>query len=98
MDFAPAEGQKKIITHLVRSGRFNNQSEVVREALRRMSDHELSYLSPPPLTAAEVKSIYRSARAAADQERKFGQAAFAAVRRVLQKGRAIVQTHGWNNL
>ena len=58
MAFALAKEQKQFIGRMIRRGRFNSQSEVVREALRRMEDSESDYLTPPPLTAAQVKSIY----------------------------------------
>jgi putative addiction module CopG family antidote len=86
MAFALAKQQKQFISRMVRRGSFNNQSEVVREALRRMEDGESDYLTPPPLTAAQVKSIYgRHGQEEAD-EQSFGRAAFAAVRRASRKG------------
>lgn len=45
---------------MISQGRFNNQSEVVREALRRMEREENGYLNPPPLTPAEIKECYGS--------------------------------------
>ena len=81
MAFALAKEQKQFIGRMIRRGRFNSQSEVVREALRRMEDSESDYLTPPPLTAAQVKSIYGRKGKEEDHERSFGRAAFAAVRR-----------------
>jgi putative addiction module CopG family antidote len=86
MAFALAKEQKRFISRMVRGGSFNNQSEVVRKALRRVEDGESDYLTPPPLTAAQVKSIYGSNGEEEDHERRFGRAAFAAVRRAPRKG------------
>jgi Arc/MetJ-type ribon-helix-helix transcriptional regulator len=86
MAFALAKEQKQFIGRMIRRGRFNSQSEVVREALRRMEDSEADYLTPPPLTPAQVKSIYGSNRKEENRERSFGRAAFAALRRASRKG------------
>ena len=59
MAFALAKEQFNFIERMVSSGRFNNQSEVVREALRRLQDDEDSYLRPPPITAAAARRIYK---------------------------------------
>jgi putative addiction module CopG family antidote len=85
MAFALAKEQKRFISRMVRRGSFNNQSEVVREALRRMEVGESDYLTPPPLTAAQVRSIYGRKGKEEDHERRFGRAAFAAVRRASRK-------------
>jgi Arc/MetJ-type ribon-helix-helix transcriptional regulator len=37
---------------------FNNQSEAVREAIRHMQRQETDYLTPSPLTPAQVEAIY----------------------------------------
>jgi Arc/MetJ-type ribon-helix-helix transcriptional regulator len=81
-----ANEQKQFISRMIRCGRFNSQSEVVREALRRMEDGEFDYLTPPPLTPAQVESIYGRNGKEEDHERSFGRAAFAAVRRAARKG------------
>jgi putative addiction module CopG family antidote len=86
MAFALAKEQKQFISKMIRRGSFNNQSEVVREALRRMQDAESDYLTPPPLTAAQVKSIYGRLGQETDDEQNFGRAAFAAIRRASRKG------------
>jgi putative addiction module CopG family antidote len=86
MVLALAKAQKQFITRMIRRGRFNSQNEVVREALRRMEDGESDYLTPPPLTTAQVKSIYGRAGKEEDHERGFGRAAFVAVRRAARKG------------
>ena len=88
MAFALAKEQKQFIGRMIRKGRFNSQSEVVREALRRMEDSESDYLNPPPLTPAQVKSIYgHNGNQDEDaREQRFGRAAFAALRRVARKG------------
>lgn len=59
MAFALAKDQLGFIERMVRSGRFNNQSEVVRAALRRLQREEEDYLHPPPITSAEARKVYR---------------------------------------
>jgi len=86
MAFAIAKGQKQFIGRMIRHGRFNSQSEVVREALRRMGDSESDYLTPPPLTPAQVENIYGRNDKDDVRERRFGRAAFAALRRAARKG------------
>jgi putative addiction module CopG family antidote len=81
MAFALAKEQKQFIGRMIRRSHFNSQSEVVREALRRMEDSESDYLTPPALTAVKVKGIYGRNGKEEDHERRFGRAAFAAVRR-----------------
>lgn len=83
MGYALAEEQRRYVADLVKAGRFNNQSEVVREALRRMAAQDLAYLSPPPLTPAQVEAIYGSADPQAEQ---VGHAAFQALRAAAHKG------------
>jgi putative addiction module CopG family antidote len=87
MAFALAKEQKEFISRMIRKGRFNSQSEVVREALRRMADTESDYLNPPPLTSAQVENIYgHNSRNEEAREQRFGRAAFAALRRASRKG------------
>ena len=71
---------------MIRRGRFNSQSEVVREALRRMEDSESDYLTPPPLTADQVENINGCGREDESREETFGRAAVAALRRAARKG------------
>jgi len=86
MAFALAKEQKQFIVRMIRKGRFNSQSEVVREALRRMENSESDYLLPPPLTLAQVENIYGPARDDDAREIRFGRAAFTALRRAARKG------------
>jgi hypothetical protein len=58
LGYALAKEQQDFVSRLVKSGRFNNQSEAVRESLRRMQRQETDYLTPPPLTPAQVETIY----------------------------------------
>lgn len=52
----------------VKSGRYNNASEVVREALRRMQDDEAKQsFFPPLLTSAEVAAIRRRVQQGIDE-------------------------------
>ena len=90
MAIALAKEQQNFIARMVRIGRFNNQSEVVREALRQMAAAETEYLTPPPLTAAQTQRIYGGK--ARKMETAFGRAAFASLRL------AVIQSHGWNAL
>ena len=58
MGYSLAKENSAFVKRMLQLGRFNNQSEVIREALRRMEREETSYLSPPPLTPAQVEQIY----------------------------------------
>ncbi|HOB97642.1 MAG TPA: hypothetical protein PKM43_02710 [Verrucomicrobiota bacterium] len=83
MGYALAKEQQRYIARLVKAGRFNNQSEAVREAIRRMQREETAYLTPSPLTPAQVEAIYGTTDPQADQ---VGRAAFAALRAAVRKG------------
>jgi Arc/MetJ-type ribon-helix-helix transcriptional regulator len=86
MSIALAKEQKQFVSRMVRDGRFNSQSEVVHEALRRMEDSESDFLTPPPLTPAQVEIIYGPNKEDEIRERRFGRAAFVALRRAARKG------------
>jgi len=61
MAFALGKEQAAFIDRMISIGRFNNQSEVVREALRRLQRaEEEDYLRPSPITATEARRVYRS--------------------------------------
>ena len=83
MGYALAREQQRYVADQVRAGRFNNQSEVVREALRRMEAQDQAYLTPPPLTPAQVAAIYETADPQAD---RVGRAAFDALRAAARQG------------
>ncbi len=83
MGYALAREQQRYIARLVKSGRFNNQSEVVREAIRRLQREETEYLTPPPLTSSQVEAIYGPDDPQADQ---VGRGAFNALRAAARKG------------
>jgi Arc/MetJ-type ribon-helix-helix transcriptional regulator len=87
MAVALAKENSNFIQRMLRAGRFNNQSEVVREALRRMEAEETSYLTPPPLTPAQVERIYGKHSKDEKRENSFGRAAFDAVRRAARRGK-----------
>ena len=87
MAFAIAKEQIQFINRMIRQGRYNNQSEVVRAALRRLEEAESDYLTPPVLTAAQAARMYGANRKEETRERSFGTAAFATVRRAARKGR-----------
>ena len=83
MGYALAKEQQSYVARLVKSGRFNNQSEAVREAIRRMQSQETEYLTPPPLTPAQVESIYgRDDK----QESEVARSAFKSFRAAARKG------------
>jgi len=85
MAFALAKENLTFIQRMLRLGRYNNQSEVVREALRRMESDELSYLAPPLLTPGQIEAIYGKNTREDEAEKAFGQAAFSAIRRAAKK-------------
>jgi putative addiction module CopG family antidote len=60
MAYALAKENEAFIERMLKLGRYNNQSEVVREALRRMEREEKSYLNPPPLTEEQLREVYGS--------------------------------------
>jgi putative addiction module CopG family antidote len=90
MGYALAREQQRYIARLVKSGRYNNQSEVVREAIRRLEREETEHLTPPPLTPAQVEEIYGTDDPQAD---RVGRGAFDALRKAVRK-RARPRTHG----
>ena len=83
MGYALAKEQQDFVSRLVKSGRFNNQSEAVRESLRRMQRQETDYLTPPPLTPAQVEAIYGRAD---KQAAAVGRGAFRALKAAARKG------------
>jgi len=85
--FALAKENEAFIERMIKLGRFNNQSEVVREALRRMEREETSYLNPPPLTQSQWKEIYGPNPEAERQERL-------AAHTVLKSIRKAAKQHG----
>ena len=78
-----AKDQQKFIARLVKAGKFNNQSEAVREAIRRMQREETGYLTPPPLTPTQAEAIYGQENGQADT---VGRGAFKAMRAAAFKG------------
>ncbi|MGO8676977.1 MAG: type II toxin-antitoxin system ParD family antitoxin [Limisphaerales bacterium] len=83
MGYALAKDQQRFIAGLVKAGKFNNQSEAVREAIRRMQREETDYLTPPPLTLGQVEAIYGHEDEQADT---VGRGAFRAIRAAALKG------------
>jgi len=83
MGYALAQEHQTFITRLVKAGKFNNQSEAVREAIRRMQRQEPDYLTPPPLTPAQMEAIYGPEDPQAD---RVGRGAFKALRAAARKG------------
>jgi putative addiction module CopG family antidote len=89
MAYALAKENEAFIERMLKLGRYNNQSEVVREALRRMEREESSYLNPPPLTGEQLKEIYGPDPKAERQERIAGRVALKSIRRAAGKHRSI---------
>ena len=89
MAFALAKENEAFIERMIKLGRYNNQSEVVREALRRMEREEASYLNPPPLTEQQLREIYGPNLKAERQERIAGRTALKSIRRAARKRRSI---------
>jgi len=81
MAYALAKENEVFINEMLRRGRFNNQSEVVREALRRMEREEKAYLNPPPLTDAQVQQVYGPNPPAEARERELARAALRSIRK-----------------
>jgi len=89
MAYALAKENEAFIERMLKLGRFNNQSEVVREALRRMEREENSYLNPPPLSESQLREIYGPNPKAERQERIAARTALRSIRRVARKHRSI---------
>ena len=75
-----AKENSAFVKRMLELGRFNNQSEVIREALRRMEREENSYLSPPPLTPEQVEQIYGPNAEAEAREVELASAAMRSIR------------------
>jgi putative addiction module CopG family antidote len=89
MAYALAKENEAFIERMLAMGRFNNQSEVVREALRRMEREESSYLNPAPLTEGQLKEVYQPNSQAERQERLAGRTALKSIRRAAKKQSGI---------
>ena len=87
--FALAKENEAFIERMLRLGWFNNQREVVREALRRMEREETSYLNPPPLTTQQLREIYEPDPRADRQERIAGRTSLKLIRKAVKKHRSI---------
>ena len=89
MAYALAKENEAFIERMLAMGRFNNQSEVVREALRRMEREESSYLNPAPLSEGQLKEVYQPNLQAERQERLAGRTALKSIRRAAKKQNGI---------
>ena len=90
MAFALAKENEAFIERMLKLGRFNNQSEVVREALRRMEREENAYLNPPPLTEQQLREVYAPNPQANRQERIAGRASLKSIRKAAKKHRSSI--------
>ena len=72
MNIALTEHLEDLIERILKTGRYNNASEVVRAALRELEKKEFGdYLNPPPLPAGTLAKIYaRESKADRDREAK----------------------------
>ena len=62
---------KCFIRHRIKTGRFNNASEIVRHALRIMETSENDHLNPDPLPPGTMEKIYATqSKEEKDMERK----------------------------
>ena len=89
MAFSLAKENEAFIERMLKLGRFSNQSEVVREALRRMEREENSYLNPPPLSEQQLREIYKPNPQADRQERIAGRTSLKSIRKAGRKHRSI---------
>jgi putative addiction module CopG family antidote len=89
MAYALAKENEAFIERMLKLGRFNNQSEVVREALRRMEREESTYPNPPPLTETQLREVYGPNPEAERQERIAGRTALKSIRKVVRKHKSI---------
>ena len=89
MAFALAKENLAFIERMIKLGRFNNQSEVVREALRRMERQESSYLNPPPLTQQQLNEIYRPNPESDRREKIAAGKTLKAIRSIARKHRSL---------
>jgi putative addiction module CopG family antidote len=87
MAYALAKENEAFIEKMLKLGRFNNQSEVVREALRRMERQENSYLNPPQLTDEERRQCFARNVNEDTREMALGKASQASVRRAIRKNK-----------
>ena len=59
MSHALTNYSEDVIARLIRTGRFNNRSEVVRAGLRLLEEKEFAHLSPHPVSDGALKRAYR---------------------------------------
>jgi len=59
MTIALGRQQEEFVRRQVKAGRYNNISEVVRDALRLLEQKQAAYLNPPPLPAGALAAAYR---------------------------------------
>ncbi len=58
MAFVLTKRYADLVARLVRTGRYNNQSEVVRAGLRLLEDKELGYLLHASLPSEKLEAFY----------------------------------------
>lgn len=59
MPYTLTEPQRQYVKRLVKQGKFNNESEVIRAGIRLLEEKESSYLNPAPLPPGTLERIDR---------------------------------------
>ena len=85
MGYALAKENSAFVRRMLKLGRFINQSEVIREALRRMERQEKAYLNPPPLSEEDANRIYAAEPRQDRLERAFGRSSSDSIRRMIKQ-------------
>jgi putative addiction module CopG family antidote len=85
MGYSLAKENSAFVRRMLKLGRFNNQSEVVREALRRMEREEKSYLNPAPLSDADASRIYARDPKADSLELEIGRKNSESIRSIIKR-------------
>jgi len=85
MGYSLAKENSAFVRRMLKLGRFNNQSEVIREALRRMERQEKAYLNPPPLSDEDAERIYAPERRQDQAEAVLGRKTSDSIRRMIKQ-------------
>jgi putative addiction module CopG family antidote len=85
MGYSLAKENSVFVKRMLKLGRFNNQSEVIREALRRMERQEKAYLNPQPLSDEDAERIYAPDPARDKAEATMGRKVTTSLRRMIKQ-------------